>query len=78
MIARYTRPEMGQIWTPEARFACLLEVETAVAGAQAKLGIIPEKAFKDIKSKGKFSVARIDEIDIDIPNPMKEDGLRRL
>jgi len=41
----------------------LLEVETAVAGAQAKLGIIPEKAFKDIKSKGKFSVARIDEIE---------------
>ncbi len=63
MITRYTRPEMGQIWTQEARFGCLLEVETAVAGAQARLGIIPEKAFKDIKAKGKFSVERIDEIE---------------
>ncbi len=63
MIARYTRPEMGELWTPEARFECLLEVETAVAGAQAKLGIIPMKAYKDIKSKGRFTVARIDEIE---------------
>jgi adenylosuccinate lyase len=54
---------MGKIWTPESRFGCLLEVETAVAGAQAKLGVIPRKAFKDIQSKGKFSVARIDEIE---------------
>lgn len=63
MIKRYTRPEMGALWTPEARFDCLLEVETAVAQSQAKLKIIPEKAYKDIKSKGKFSVERIDEIE---------------
>ncbi len=63
MIKRYTRPEMGDLWTSEARFQCLLEVETAVAKAQASLKIIPEKAFKDIKSKGKFSVSRIDEIE---------------
>lgn len=63
MIPRYTRPEMGALWTSEARFTCLLEVETAVANAQSQLGIIPEKAFKDIKNKGKFSVARIDEIE---------------
>lgn len=63
MITRYTRPEMGALWTSESRFNCLLEVETAVAQAQAKLKIIPEKAAKDIKAKGKFSVARIDEIE---------------
>ena len=38
MIARYTRPEMGEIWTPQARFQCLLEVEVAVAEAQADQG----------------------------------------
>lgn len=63
MIKRYTRPEMGDLWSAEARFQCLLEVETAVAKAQASLKIIPEKAYKDIKAKGKFSVSRIDEIE---------------
>lgn len=63
MIKRYTRPEMGDLWTSEARFQCLMEVEIAVAKAQAEAGVIPEKAFKDIKSKAKFDVARIDEIE---------------
>ena len=63
MITRYTRPEMGELWTAESRFQCLLEVEVAVAQAQAKLKIIPEKAARDIKQKSKFSVARIDEIE---------------
>ncbi len=63
MITRYTRPEMAAIFSPQARFGCLLEVETAVAGAQAELKIIPEKAFKDIKVRAKFSIARIDEIE---------------
>lgn len=63
MITRYTRPEMGELWTPEARFQCLLDVELAVASAQAKLKIIPEKAFKDLKAKAKFQVKRIEEIE---------------
>ena len=63
MIKRYTRPEMGNLWTTEARFDCLLEVEIAVAHAQAELKIIPEKAYKDIKNKATFSVARIEEIE---------------
>ena len=63
MIPRYTRPEMGALFTPEARFQCLLEVELAVADAQAKLGIIPAKAAKEMRATGKFSVARIDAIE---------------
>ncbi len=63
MIKRYTRPEMGELWSAEARFHCLLEVEIAVAKAQAKLGIIPAKAYRDIKSKSQFNVERIDELE---------------
>jgi len=63
VIKRYTRPEMGDLWSAESRFQCLLEVEVAVAKAQAEAGIIPEKAYKDIKAKAKFEVARIDEIE---------------
>ncbi len=63
MIARYTRPEMGELWTQEARFQCLLEVEVAVAEAQSELGIIPKKAAQDIKKKARFSIPRIEEIE---------------
>lgn len=63
MITRYTRPEMGELWSEESRFNCLLEVELAVARAQAKLKIIPDKAYRDLKSKAKFSVKRINEIE---------------
>src|ERR1700742_4599191 len=31
MIARYTRPEIGAVWTDEARFAAMREVEVAAA-----------------------------------------------
>lgn len=63
MIARYTRPEMGQIWSDESKFQALLEVEIAVAKAQAELGIIPKGAAQDIEKKSKFSVERILEIE---------------
>ncbi|HAG90342.1 MAG TPA: adenylosuccinate lyase [Bdellovibrionales bacterium] len=63
MISRYTRPEMGELWSAEARFQCLLEVEVAVAQAQSELGIIPKKAAADIQKKSKFSVDRIAEIE---------------
>lgn len=63
MIPRYTRPEMGKIFSPQARFEFLLQVEIAVARAQAELGIIPEKAAKAIAAKGGFQLERIDEIE---------------
>jgi adenylosuccinate lyase len=63
MIERYTRKEMGTIWASEARFENMLEVEIAIAQAQAKLGIIPRKAALEIKKKSRFSVKRILEIE---------------
>lgn len=63
MIERYTRPEMGAIWDMENRFAKMLEIEVAVAEAQAGLGIIPRAAAKAIREKSKFSIKRILEIE---------------
>ncbi|MBX3018411.1 MAG: adenylosuccinate lyase [Bdellovibrionaceae bacterium] len=63
MIERYTRPEMGVIWELENRFAKMLEIEVAVAEAQAELGIIPKPAAKAIREKSKFSIKRINEIE---------------
>lgn len=63
MIERYTREEMGRIWTQESRFRQMLAVETAVAEVQAQLGLIPNEAAIDIAAKGRFDVSRILEIE---------------
>ncbi|HEV2425156.1 MAG TPA: adenylosuccinate lyase [Terriglobia bacterium] len=63
MIPRYTRPEMGRIWTDENKFHCWLAVEVATAEIEAEAGMIPKSAARAIRSKGKFSVERIQEIE---------------
>lgn len=63
MIKRYTRPEMGEIFSSEARFGFLLQVEVAVAAAQGELGLIPGSAAKNIAEKAAFDLERIEEIE---------------
>ncbi|MFO7785601.1 MAG: adenylosuccinate lyase [Thermodesulfobacteriota bacterium] len=63
MIPRYTRPEMGRIWTDENRYAKWLEVEIRACEAMAEEGLIPFEAFRTIKEKADFSVERIQEIE---------------
>ncbi len=63
MISRYTTKEMGEIWGDENKFAKWLKVEKAVALAQAELGMIPEKASKDINAKSRFDIKKIEEIE---------------
>ena len=66
MIDRYTRPEMGAIWTDEAKFQAWLDVEIAVVEAQVELGSIPKEALVEIKKKAKFDVKRISEIELEV------------
>jgi len=63
MVKRYTRPEMGSLWGPEARFENMKAVEIAVAKAQAEEGLIPKEAAVAIAEKAEFSVDRILEIE---------------
>jgi adenylosuccinate lyase len=63
MIPRYSRPEMSAIWAPENRFRIWFEIEAHACDALATAGIIPKSAAKAIWEKGKFEVARIDEIE---------------
>lgn len=63
MIARYTRPEMGRIWTIENKYMKWLEVEIAACEAWSEIGKIPKKAVGTIKKKARFDVERIDEIE---------------
>ncbi|MBC8000452.1 MAG: adenylosuccinate lyase [Leptolyngbya sp.] len=66
MIDRYTRKEMGALWSEQSKFQTWLEVEIAVCEAQVKLGVIPEAALEDIKSKASFDVERIKEIEEEV------------
>ncbi len=63
MIARYTRPEMGRIWSDEYRLRMWMEVEVAACEAQAKLGRIPKAAAKVIRQKANFTVERVNELE---------------
>jgi adenylosuccinate lyase len=63
MIRRYTHPEMGRIWSEERRFETWLRVEVAAADAMAEAGIVPADAARDIRDRGAFDIARIDEIE---------------
>ena len=63
MIARYTHPEMGRIWSDQRRYETWLLVETAAAEAMAAAGIVPADAARDIRERGGFDIARIDEIE---------------
>jgi adenylosuccinate lyase len=63
MIDRYTRPEMGSLWSDENRYRKWLDVEIAVCEAWADLGRIPLKAPGNIKAKAAISVSRIEEIE---------------
>ncbi len=53
MIARYTRPEMGAVWTDENRLARWLEVELAASDAVAEAGLIPKEAAAELRRKAK-------------------------
>jgi adenylosuccinate lyase len=57
MIARYTRPEIGAVWTDEARFGAMRDVE--VAAAEALDGPTPDE-LEAIRA-ATFTVAAIDE-----------------
>jgi adenylosuccinate lyase len=66
MIDRYTLPEMGAIWSDEAKFQSWLEVEIQAAKAMAKFKIVPASAARAIEKKSKFSVDRINEIEAEV------------
>ena len=59
MIDRYTRPEMGRLWTYEERLNVWLEVELAVCQAWTSLGVVPAASMETIRAKAAFSVERV-------------------
>ncbi|HZR71139.1 MAG TPA: adenylosuccinate lyase [Burkholderiales bacterium] len=66
MIARYTRPEMGRIWTEENQFQKWLDVEILATEALEQLGTVPKGVAARIRKKARFDVERIREIEREV------------
>jgi len=66
LIPRYTRPEMGRIWSEENRFRTWLEVEVAATETLAEAGMVPKEAARAIRERADFSVDRINEIEAEV------------
>jgi adenylosuccinate lyase len=63
VIERYTLPEIGAVWTEEAKYRAWLEVELAVCRARAALGEIPTEEVEELAEKADFTLERIHEIE---------------
>jgi adenylosuccinate lyase len=66
LIARYTRAEMGRIWSDENKYGMWLEVEAAASETLAEDGIVPAEAARAIRERGKIDAARINEIEAEV------------
>lgn len=66
MISRYTRPQMGNIFSDQNRFNIWLEIELLACEAQSDNGIIPKEAVRTIREKANFDVQRINEIEAEV------------
>jgi len=66
LIARYTRPEMGHIWSDQNKFRTWLEVELAATETLTEAGLVPKSAAVAIREKGDFSVERINQIEAEV------------
>jgi adenylosuccinate lyase len=66
MIPRYTRPEMGRIWSEENSFQKWLDIEILAAEALAQIGKVPKAAISRIRKNARFNVERIREIEREV------------
>ncbi|HET9061917.1 MAG TPA: adenylosuccinate lyase [Candidatus Binatia bacterium] len=66
MIERYTRPEMGRIWSDQHRFDVMLEVEILVCEALAKRGVVPAEAVRTIRERARVDPKRVAVIEAEV------------
>ena len=63
MIPRYTREEMGRVWSEANRYQKWLDVELAAADSLAEAGEVPMQAAALLRARAKVDVARIQELE---------------
>lgn len=63
MLERYTRPQMGKIWSIENKYAAWLKVEIAATKAWSEIGVVPKTDVDKITQNAKFTVSRVAELE---------------
>jgi adenylosuccinate lyase len=61
LIERYTRPEMGAVWSERRKLDAWLQVELAVVDALAEQGVVPERDADVIRDRASFTVEAVKE-----------------
>jgi adenylosuccinate lyase len=61
MIPRYTRPEIGKVWSAQRKFECWLEVELSATAAWAEVGVVPREAAEAARANAAFTVEAVNE-----------------
>jgi len=61
MIPRYTRPEIGEVWSQQRKFECWLEVELAATEAWAEEGVVSREAAEACRAHAAFTVEAVNE-----------------
>jgi adenylosuccinate lyase len=61
MISRYTRPEIGAVWTQQAKLESWLRVELAATDAWAEEGVVPAEVAAAARNRAAFTVEAVDE-----------------
>ena len=63
MLERYTRPEMGKIWSDENKYAAWLKVEVAATNAWCEAGEVPKEDAEKIAKNASFTAERVAELE---------------
>ena len=63
VIPRYTREEMGRVWSDANRYQKWLDVELAAADTLAEAGLVPKDAAALLRARARVDVARINELE---------------
>ncbi len=66
MIPRYSRKEMTDLWSDQARFELWLEIETLAMEAMVEEGVVPAEALENVRAKGGFDAQRALEIEAEV------------
>jgi adenylosuccinate lyase len=61
VIPRYTREEIGAVWTQQRRLDTWLQVELAATDAWAAEGVVPQEAARAARERASFSVEAVEE-----------------
>jgi adenylosuccinate lyase len=61
VIERYTRPEMGAVWSERRKLDTWLRVELAVVDVLAEQGAVPDEDAATIRDRASFSVEAVKE-----------------